>query len=734
MLPRFGMGKILHSRADYREANHTYKTATMRYKILLLPLFLFPLFASSQVDTVPDLSKLLNYSLEELMNIEVVSATGFMQTTSEAPATIRVITAKQIKERGYEQLEDALRDVPGIDFIHLNGYAPTLIYFRGMYGAENLRALLMIDGMTENNILGSNDMAGPTYSLHNVERIEIIWGPVSALYGANAFGGVINIITKRGAEINGLQFEQGFGSFNTSFSKLALGYRKNNLEFSFAGTLYNTDGPRFTNRDPQYSASYVDKAHSFNSAASYYGKKTRTTLGFRMNQTPMGWGTYSNSPTMYLHLPPQGNGNLGILGVLQRDVRGERSGLINSYLRTWYIQNEFKPNDKWNFLINLRYRETGQDEDSYIYVTVDGRKMIRSRIASYSNRVAGDGIANYILSDKHKFSVGVQSNQDNVEAGARNQTFDMTTNYFIDGRDTVVNINSTFLPRVYDIRNNLGGFFQYVLSTELFGKTNITVGARYDHNSYFGNAFSPRIAIVNKPGDKITFKFQFGSAFRSPSNLEIYQVPGRTFPLKQEKLNTYEVNAIYNPSKYIRLQVNGFYNKLTDVIILSTLANPLIPDKNPGLFKIKGVELITEMVFNNNISGFANFTYMDTWGKNLQTGVTNKLPAIAKFKGNFGLTANVEDFFTISFSGNWVGERPVQRTNPYGPVKGYLLGNCFISTSKILNEKITASIGIRNLFDVKWLDPGFRTADGLLYATVLEQPGINATFKVGITF
>ena len=66
-----------------------------------------------------------------------------------------------------------------------------------MYGAENLRALLMIDGIVENNILGSNDMAGPAYPLHNVLRIEIVWGPVSALYGENAFGGVINIITKK---------------------------------------------------------------------------------------------------------------------------------------------------------------------------------------------------------------------------------------------------------------------------------------------------------------------------------------------------------------------------------------------------------------------------------------------------------------------------------------------------------------------------------------------------------
>src|SRR3569623_725533 len=126
-------------------------------------------------------------------------------------------------------MEDALHDVPGIDLIHI----------RGMYGAVYLRALLMIDGIVDNNILGTNDLAGPAYSLHNVDRIEIIWGPASALYGANAFGGVINIITKKGGDINGVEAEEGYGSFNTRFQKLSMGLRKANLEFAVAGTLYS---------------------------------------------------------------------------------------------------------------------------------------------------------------------------------------------------------------------------------------------------------------------------------------------------------------------------------------------------------------------------------------------------------------------------------------------------------------------------------------------------------------
>src|SRR5664279_1725683 len=237
----------------------------MRSRIFLV----FAFFISSSVlkaqeDSLISISKLANLSLEELMNIKVVTASGYLQTVLEAPSTITVVTSQQIADRGYEQLEDALRDVPGIDMIHLNGYAPTLIYFRGMYGAENLRALLMIDGIVENNILGSNDMAGPVYSLHNADRVEIIWGPVSALYGANAFGGVINIISKKGADINGLTAEQGFGSFNTSFEKISMGLKKSGFEFAVAGTLYSSDGPVFSNRDPNYSSSYIDKARSIN--------------------------------------------------------------------------------------------------------------------------------------------------------------------------------------------------------------------------------------------------------------------------------------------------------------------------------------------------------------------------------------------------------------------------------------------------------------------------------------
>jgi outer membrane receptor protein involved in Fe transport len=711
--------------------------------ILILSSFIF-FCAQAQIDTNKEAVAFSNFSLDKLMNVQVVTASGYLQTTAEAPSTILVITAQQIADRGYEQLEDALRDVPGIDMVHVNGYAPTLYYFRGMYGAQNLRALFMIDGVVENNIIGSNDMAGPAYSLYNVERIEIIWGPASALYGANAFGGIINIITKKGKDIDGFHAEAGKGTFNTSFANATMGERKNNYEYSLAGSLYNTDGPVFTNRDPQYSASFVDHAYSFNGTFSYYSNKSKATLGCREYRTPMGWGTYLNSPNYYLGLPNQGYGNGDTTGILSRNFNGQRPGVNDVYLRTAFLQEEYNATAHLNFLGRIIYRETGTAPDSYAYLTVDttvkigstiipaGRELIRANIASYSNRVAGEFSGNYSPSDDHKLSFGADFYRDNVEQGDRRSTFD-TTVYVFNGRDSVINYNTVFKARLYDIRYNIGGFFQYILNTDLLVNTSFTFGARDDYNSYFFNSFSPRIVVVNQPTDKLTFKLQYGKAFRAPTNLEIHQAPSN-FSLKTEKINAYEADGIYMPSKKVRTQLNLFYNYLTDVILVTNLSGRFTANKNPGRYMIKGLEGSADVNFSRDFSGFANITWQHAIGENVVTHTSRSVSGVAAIKGNAGIIFGLHDTpFKINLSGNYVGNRPLPTGDPYGPsVSGYFLTNCAITIHQIHNTGLTAGLEVHNIFNVKWLDPGFLTADGNLYPTVLEQPGRSIILKLNL--
>jgi len=691
---------------------------------------LFPLMVEAQQDSTLELKQLLNLSVEQLLNVKVVTASGFLQNASQAPSTITVITARQIQERGYEQLEDALRDVPGIDMVHINGYAPTLIYFRGMYGAENLRALLMIDGIAENNILGSNDMAGPAYNLHDVERIEIIWGPMSSLYGANAFGGVINIISKKGGQIKGVRVQEGLGNYSTRLTTLNAGFQKGHWEGAVAGTLYYTDGPRFTNRDPYYNASFVDNAYSYKGELSYHAERATTTIGYRSYRTPGGWGTYANSATDYFGLPTQGYDNQGLVGLVQRSFLGKRSGIDDPFLRTFYLQQEYQPTKKLDLLGRITYRETGIGSDSYILITTNGTLMQRLPILSWSNRVIGELSGQYRIVPGQQLAAGLSVFQDNVERGERGINYDPGVEV-VNGKDSVADLHSSFLPRKYDIRNNFGSYAQYVLTTALMHKTTFTAGARYDYNSYFGSAFSPRVAIVNELNSQFTFKLQAGRAFRAPTNLEIYQT-GLNFKLTTEKVTSYEINGTWSPLKTFNIQLNAFRNELRDVIILANLSG-LSPNKNPGLINIDGIEAVVNYQPAAWLTGYANFTYQDATGKNLTTGVSGRVPDVARVKGNAGVTFHLSTSFYLTLAENWVGQRTSPRTDPYGPVAGYALTNFTFGTRKLFDRRISASIDIRNLFNTKWLDPGFRTADGLVYSTVLEQPGANGLFKLGIT-
>lgn len=712
---------------------------------LILFFYLLPLIIPAQNDSIEKIKALLDYSLEELMRMEVVSASVSKQTVSIAPSTIHVITAQQIEERGYEELGDVLRDVPGIDLIHLNGYVPTLIYFRGMYGADNLRALVMIDGIPENNIAGTLDLVGPAYSLHNVERIEIVYGPSSSVYGANAFGGVINIITKKAEDINGLKIQRGQGNMNTSFERATYGMKKGSVDLLLSGSVYRTDGPVFKSRGLNYSGSYVDNAHSFSGAVGYANAKCKTALGIRMFRSPMGWGQILNSPNKLMGLPAQTNGNAGTAGILSENFRGERPGRFEPYSRTYYLQNTYTPNSKWTLYTLVEYRETGIADQSYTYITVDGKLIYRLPTAQYSNRFGGKTTATYVISDKHKISAGVEVYQDNLEEGSRKINLD-TNKYTVNGRFQVAGLYSTFGQRKFIIWNNFGSFLQYELYTKWLRETNFIFGTRYDINSVYGNPISPRIAIINKPSDRLTIKLMYGAAYRAPTITEVIEYKTSlgtrnslaNFDLKPEKVRTYEFNILYNPIKELLLQLNAFRNELSDIIVLTTLqTGGYTQNQNIGSAFVNGLEAKVDATISKKVSAFLNVTYQageQTARLFARPDSTFNIPNIAAWKGNVGITIHVADLFYANVVGNWVGKRSVLGTNPYGPVDGYFVTNCVITTHKFFNDHFYISLTVKNLFDSKYLDPGIRTADGILYSTVLEQPRITGILKITASF
>src|SRR6185295_2427896 len=132
----------------------------------------------------------------EELTTQVASVSKTNESLREAPATVVVVTGDEIQRRGYLDLEQLLHDLPGFDISRTNGDIYSIIYQRGYRSAVNDRLLLLIDGVEQNDLSTNAVYLAREYPLINIDRVEIIYGPASTMYGANAYTGVISILTK----------------------------------------------------------------------------------------------------------------------------------------------------------------------------------------------------------------------------------------------------------------------------------------------------------------------------------------------------------------------------------------------------------------------------------------------------------------------------------------------------------------------------------------------------------
>ncbi len=180
---------------------------------------------------------------------QITSVSKKSENIKEAPATVMLLTAKDIKTRGYLDLEAILHDLPGFDISRSNGNLYSHIYQRGYRSINTNRTLFLIDGIEDNDLWSSNVYLSRQYALSNIKNIEIVYGPASTMYGSNAFLGVINIITKEPWEminpgkLAGINARVSYGSYNTKFADISLAARtkNNNISFSLTGRFFLSD-------------------------------------------------------------------------------------------------------------------------------------------------------------------------------------------------------------------------------------------------------------------------------------------------------------------------------------------------------------------------------------------------------------------------------------------------------------------------------------------------------------
>jgi iron complex outermembrane receptor protein len=549
-----------------------------------------------------------------------------------------VITAEDIKATGASRLEDVLDSVPGL-YVKRNLFA-----FRpqvSIRGAPGTQTLLMVNGAPMRDLVWSNGIFWKGLPASAIERVEIIRGPGSALFGADASAGVINVITKTAAPI--AQSEAGLraGSFDTQEAWVQHGARWNGMEVGVTAELSRTEG-----HGPWISP---DKSLASGSADyAWEGQDVRLSLaggGWRLLADYMGHGDVATGLTGWARLDP-----------------ANRSDDSQYSLALLYDRPGLAPG--WSFNAALRLR--GLAYSSGIgYLKIDGTRELLDVDERQASIEAG-GL--YTGFDRHALRVG---------AG-----------YAWDGITEVrqVNPSNPAHPLPEDERGNAFLYVQDVWRVR--DGLELTAGLRYDDYNDFGDAVSPRLALVWQGTPRLATKLLYGEAFRAPSYQELYyqaaNVPNPN--LTPEQSRTWELAFDYLASQDLRLGLSLYHFKRSDVI--SGASGQF---QNLGDFAVRGVEMEAKWRLSPALALSGHLSYRDEDDSPAQDLSVPTQSAYLRLDWAF------QPRWRWNLEVNWYGDRPLATGDPRQELGSFSVLDTTLRYRHDRHWEFAATV--RNLFD-----------------------------------
>lgn len=625
------------------------------------------------------MSSLLKKGLAELVELEVSLATGTSRPLKLAPSVATVITAQDIEDMGATTLDEVLETVPGL---HVqpggsNIFSP-IWSIRGIHTQLNPQVLLLIDGQP----LKINTNGVKPYRLRipvsMISRIEIIRGPGSAVLGADAFAGAINIITRDSSDINGTNFGVRGGSFGSYDAWARHGGTYHGWDVALGAEYAKGDGDRkrIIEKDalgsgpPSLAPGPLDTHYeTFNTSMS--ARKGKFT--FRLHNS---W------------MIDNGLGS-GISNTLNGGKSNTNNFLLLSSLS--YKEKNFLPDVDLTATVHGEYLWL---ENTFYFSPENFRRMIgKPGVKELSGGLELAGEYHGFSDHGVRLSLGM-NNYDIDTFQHKNYGSGVPVQF-----GELVDISDT--PYVYLNDHDRQLYYAGIQDEWSFAKGwELTTGVRYDSYSDFGSAVSPRIALVWSATPELIAKLMYGRAFRAPSFGEMHT---RNNPsilgnanLEPETIDTYEIAFDYRPTKSMRLGLNLFKYRINGLI-------DYLPDPAPATSKTaqnardqegQGIEIEADWQTTDALRFRANFSYQRS--TDAKTGaVVPDVPA-AKFYAN----ANWKFMPDWSLDGQyfWVGGRHRAVGDVRPDIKDYELVNLTLRKKNIARHW-DFSVAVRNLFD-----------------------------------
>lgn len=517
---------------------------------------------------------------EQLISI----ATGTPRPVSKAPAVASVITADDIRASGAKTVLEALEQVPGlhIGLSTLRRISP-VFSIRGIHTANSPQTLILFNGHEIPDTFNGSIASNLYLPVENIARIEIIRGPGSAVYGADAFAGVINIITKTDADINGLQSGVQAGSFNTwnLWGQYGGVYSGWHIAASVEYGHTNGDRNRIIERDFQ---TILDNKFETNASLAPGPLDTRyEALVSGLTISKDHWQLQFNS--------------------WNQEDTGVGPGTVNALDPTGYIEND-------QYLVNINYKNDSWNPDwsfnvntSYLYVNfktnyvlfpantmlpissdgnLDFSNSTNTEIVKFSDGVIGkpSGIAERTQFDLTSIYTGIRSHRWRLNAGMKyveirtkeSKNFGPgvisdDTARPIDG--TLTDVTGT--SYIFHPGANRTVIYASIQDEWSFARDwSLTSGIRFDDYSDVGSSVNPRLSLVWNTRYDLTSKLLYGRAFRAPTFGELETINNPVISgnpnLKPEIINTLELAFDYKPFDKLNILFNLFYYSINGLI------------------------------------------------------------------------------------------------------------------------------------------------------------------------
>jgi outer membrane cobalamin receptor len=529
--------------------------------------------AVGRAQTVPDLG---SATLEDLLNVRITTATRSAEGVAEAPARVQVVTSAQIQRRGYMSLADVLKDLSDfkVDFGGDPNY-PTELTVDGTRGASEV--VLLLDGIRISSPTNEPLAILANYPVHNARQIEIVYGPASALYGADAFSAVINIITRDVGEGPALALSTSAGQSGRYNESGSYGVR-----LGSRATLM-VAGQAYSDRQPDLSRYYPS---DFNGLTA---QRTGTFQSIFGPMTPVG-------PVSPAFAAPQ-------------SARSLHAAFRAGPLQAMVFRNDSRvsttsPKTPDNGLYNAdAFYANALTVTAASYTARVGRATSVSTVMFSRHELdpeSGYRNVNTRMERNYKYAYGSMAKGEEQVSWTLTPSVTMTTGATFERFYSVPQtaglneplrsvhapgaiLGTTITDDIVTLRYANSGAFgqaQYTVTPNIA----FTLGARADYNTRYGGTFNPRVGLVGRPRRGTTLKVLYGTAFLAPSPYQAYHHygsfystdGGRTYAsrfwhvpnpdLEPERKKTLEVNLLQSLGGRVHLSANAFYSRFADLI------------------------------------------------------------------------------------------------------------------------------------------------------------------------